>query len=123
MKKQARRTGVQRIAAERKRQIAKLGWSAEHDDMHDGSELAWAAICYAAPDQVFIKDARHAYVRFYDPFPWDSGDDARSDPPTGFVTKARTQEAHRLRLLEKAGALIAAEIDRLLRVEQKRGRE
>jgi hypothetical protein len=35
------------IAAERKRQIEKEGWSIEHDDDHDDGSLAKAAGCYA----------------------------------------------------------------------------
>lgn len=44
------KTGVDLIAAERKRQIEKEGWTLQHDrDEHTGGELALAACCYAAP--------------------------------------------------------------------------
>jgi hypothetical protein len=72
-------TGVELIAQERERQVTEEGWSAEHDDGHVRAELAWAAVCYAAP--------------------------------------ANIPNAERIRMLVKAGALIAAEIDRLLRLK------
>jgi len=34
------------LITERKRQIAVEGWTAEHDDAHDGSEMLRAAIIY-----------------------------------------------------------------------------
>jgi hypothetical protein len=37
------KTGMELIADERKRQIDQEGWTAEHDDGHDGRELARAA--------------------------------------------------------------------------------
>lgn len=40
--------GALMIAAERARQISEEGWTAEHDDVHDGAELAAAAGCYLA---------------------------------------------------------------------------
>jgi hypothetical protein len=108
-------TGVERIVAERRRQIADLKWTPEHDDDHDGGELALAAVCYAAPDRVYVRDDFAAGVQFKDPFPWGRWD---SRPHDGNVLKDRTM-AEDIRLLEKAGALIAAEIDRLLRKVRK----
>ncbi len=40
-------TGIERIAAERLRQIEKKGWTPEHDDEHDPEDLEMAAACYA----------------------------------------------------------------------------
>jgi hypothetical protein len=99
--------GVLRIAEERKRQIQEEGWDAEHDAGHTHQELAWAAVCYAAPDPVFVmlQNAPRGVVQFADPWPWSSGWDKRPRMPT---------LDDRIRMLEKAGALIAAEIDRLL---------
>lgn len=108
------RTGAARIADERRRQIEKEGWSGEHDDHHNDGALVMAAICYAAhaaDRRVFEKDDNGTYVRFYDPWPWNYEDDKRRTVDTN-------QQA--VRLLEKAGALIAAEIDRLLRAEKNR---
>lgn len=44
----ARDAAIERIAAERTRQIEREGYTPEHDDTHDGGELALAAACYAA---------------------------------------------------------------------------
>lgn len=103
--------GVARIAKERKRQTDKLGWSPEHDDAHDGGELAMAAACYAAPERLYVRQEFADGLTFVDPFPWPGAD---KRPHNGNVLKEPT-DAQWLRLLEKAGALIAAEIDRLLR--------
>lgn len=101
------RTGAQRIADERQRQIEKEGWSPEHDDEHDEGQLAWAAACYAAPEAIFGMHGRATF----DPWPWPA-DDKRPGP--------NFTPAERIRELEKAGALIAAEIDRLLRAGDSR---
>ncbi len=104
-------TGIERIAKERQRQVDKLDWSAEHDDEHDGGELALVAALYASPERLYAKHEYAAGVRFEDPFPNDWGD---ARPHNGNVPKVATDK-QAIRLLEKAGALIAAEIDRLLR--------
>ncbi len=89
--------GTDRIAAERKRQIEQEGWTPEHDDEHDGGELLQAALCYASA-------ARYGAIPGEPPhgWPWESDS-----------WKARSNDA--IRNLVKAGALIAAEIDRLQR--------
>ena len=101
-------SGAERIAKERRRQIEKEGWTPGHDNKHNGSELALAAVCYAAPERVYVQRVAHGGVAFVDPWPWSSSWDKRS-------TRKRPTRAERVRMLEKAGALIAAEIDRLLR--------
>ena len=94
------RNGAERIADERLRQIMAEGFTAEHDDGHILGELAAAAACYAAPGSI--------YDVYREPlWPWPEEHDKRPD-------HAFTDD-DRIRLLEKAGALIAAEIDRLLR--------
>ena len=93
--------GIERITAERKRQIYVEGFWAGHDDEQDMGEIASAAACYACPP---------IWQQWW---PW--GPDAWK--PTD-LTKEQTGEP-RIRELEKAGALIAAEIDRLIRLEDK----
>lgn len=106
-------TGAEMIAGERRRQIEKEGWTAEHDDEHDHAEMAWAAVCYAAPDSVFVASNLDADfedgvdIRLHDPWPWDGQWDKRR--------KHGRRKNGRIRQLVIAGALIAAEIDRLLR--------
>lgn len=90
-------TGVERIAAERQRQIEVEGWTPEHDDEHNNRELAKAAACYAVGTDRF-KSIGGEVVAVW---PWEDRWWKPSDDP--------------IRNLEKAGALIAAEIDRLQR--------
>jgi len=93
------KTGIGLITEERNRQVNEEGWSSDHDDNHDDESLALAAACYAAPIKLFTKNG---YLSFIDPWPWGREDDKR--------------ETHnRLKCLVIAGALIAAEIDRLQR--------
>jgi hypothetical protein len=107
-------TGAERIAAERARQVSEEGYDAAHDDEHNGGEIAMAAACYAAPELIYVRDDRANQVNFTDPWPWHPRYDAR--PHDGnVVTPEHATRAERIRLLEKAGALVAAEIDRLLR--------
>ena len=110
-------TGVERIAVERARQVSEENYDALHDDEHDAGELALAAACYAAyvaERRIFVMTEFAAGPHFSDPWPWDVVFDKRTyDGNTVKVTKLSSAKA--VRMLEKAGALIAAEIDRLLR--------
>jgi hypothetical protein len=92
-------TGAERIAAERRRQIADEGYYAQHDDHHDRDELVYGAIAYATP--LYARRPRGG-----PPFDWPWRDDDWKPSPDD-----------RIRELVKAGALIAAEIDRLIRTE------
>lgn len=91
--------GATMIADERARQIAKEGWTSEHDDEHEQGELAQAAACYA----LGASRKRYSHAYFPQRWPWDDTWWKPTDP---------------VRDLVKAGALIAAEIDRLLRAER-----
>jgi hypothetical protein len=87
-------TGAALISAERARQHTEEGYADEHDAEH-ADELAWAAWCYL--DRVAAGE-----VAGPSPAMWPWGEDAWKPGPTA------------LRMLVKAGALIAAEIDRRL---------
>jgi hypothetical protein len=92
-------TGAELIAAERKRQIEVEGWTAEHDDdAHGPGSLTNAAIAYAGHARTMVGKAN-----LFPPqcWPWDRRWWKPSDD--------------QIRNLVKAGALIAAEIDRLQR--------
>lgn len=96
--------GVDQIRAERERQISGEGWGSEHDDEHTEGEMIAASIAYAvaAHDQVIgeaLPDGPPAT------WPWEAGWWKRDADP--------------IRNLVKAGALIAAEIDRLDRERRK----
>ncbi len=116
-------TGAELIAKERLRQIQQEGWTSEHDDAHEGGELAMAAVCYAAPEQVFKKSQRQGgSIYFLDCWPdwwaseWDKREyDEDADRP---LDNQELPIENRIRNLVKAGALIAAEIDRLQRQQE-----
>lgn len=116
-------TGVELIAAERQRQIEKKGWSAEHDDGHDGGELAMAAACYATPDLICVEERHANSIGFIDPWPWDEADDKRARDGNVLQHNHRLDDKARIRQLAKAGALIAAEIDRLQRAVERTAAE
>lgn len=95
--------GVALIAAERRRQVEAEGWTSEHDDEHRDGSLAVAAACYATQaNQGLYENGRKAREAILAYWPWD----AKWWKPT---------PDDRIRELVKAGALIAAEIDRLQR--------
>lgn len=94
-----RQDGVSIIAAERQRHFTVEGWTPEHDDEHEHGELAVAAACYAVEGT----DARVSYPR---------DDPEGSGWPWG---EQWWKPKDDIRNLARAGALIAAEIDRLQR--------
>lgn len=97
------KTGIELIAEERTRQILDEGYTALHDDDHDEGELASAAACYAMADVARENTGNSGPPMIW---PWDA-DYWRPSP------------SNRIHELIKAGALIAAEIDRLNRLEAK----
>lgn len=82
-------TGVGLIASERQRQIEAEGYSSWHDDQHVRNDLVAAAYCYMYGENTC--------------WPWNP---------------SYWKPTDRIRNLTKAGALIAAEIDRLLRASK-----
>ncbi|PNW65569.1 UNVERIFIED_CONTAM: hypothetical protein BEN50_22270, partial [Euhalothece sp. KZN 001] len=100
-------SGVDAISAERWRQVFEEGWTYEHDDQHVRGELGAAAACYAAPSR-----ARDVAIWALWPATWDKS----HFKPAG----ACDDLASRRRDLEKAGALIAAEIERIDRCLDRR---
>lgn len=90
--------GVMAVLNERLRQIDSEGWTPEHDDEHNGGELACAADAYIHAALANIAGVPPQPTVMW---PWDGSWWKPSDDP--------------IRNLVKAGALIAAEIDRLQR--------
>lgn len=95
-------SGAELIAAERQRQVDAEGWTLEHDDEHDMADLTRAAMCYADKAAAQVVDNVRYSGDVRPAWPWDQGWWRPSTDP--------------VRNLVKAGALIAAEIDRLQRV-------
>lgn len=96
--------GTALIAAERGRQIKEEGWSSSHDDEHRYGELIMAAMSYCMA--ALMRVVGNSGIDFsYPPntfWPWD---------------KEWWKPKDSIRDLVRAGALIAAEIDRLKRLE------
>lgn len=109
------KNGIEVIAEERLRQINDENWSAEHDDQFKAEELARAAAAYALPDK-FRDKLKNGRPKLF-PFSvhwWK---------PASFSEKEGKYILDRKRQLAKAGALIAAEIDRLIRLEASSSQE
>ena len=105
--------GALAIVAERQRQMTAEGWTPEHDAEHVNGEMAMAAACYAAPELIFVPRmpasgilSERSGENFISAWPWDAQYDKRG-------------KQTRRRALEKAGALCAAELDRLDAAEEK----
>ncbi|UBM58258.1 hypothetical protein LAG90_15750 [Marinilongibacter aquaticus] len=93
------KTGIELIAEERQRQIEKEGWTPEHDARHDTGDLAHAAAAYASAE-LYRRTTSPGYNNTPPIWPFES-------------TWWKPTPENRIRELQKAGALIAAEIDRL----------
>lgn len=123
-------TGIELITEERMRQISKEGWTFDHDDEHIHGELSAAAACYAInkhkskvrvhmyreAENTFLSgntgdrgDRRLMPEGWYDAFPWEEWD--------------KRFKHNQIKSLQIAGALIAAEIDRLQRIKPNKGAE
>lgn len=106
-------SGTDDIAAERDRQVASEHYDSLHDDQYTAGQLATAAACYAIARPLYVEERRAGMAIFQDPWPWADHFDKRKDaanwpnaiPPVGGEPRRD--------MLVKAGALIAAEIDRL----------
>lgn len=99
--------GAELIRAERERQILSEGFSPEHDREWQDGELPNAAIAYLMADKVdedhYAKNRHYLGSTALTWWPWELR-----------WWKPRS----RLENLVRAGALIAAEIDRILREEK-----
>lgn len=114
-------TGISIIKTERKRQQEK--YNPEHDDIHNNHELALIAALYATPKILLEQDNDWEDIRFKDPWPvsWAVYHDKRpiiSSSGRLNTNPADIMKTERIKNLAIAGALIAAEIDRLIRVQE-----
>lgn len=90
----AAKTGIQLIAEERQRQIEVEGFNENHDAQYEARELLRAAHCYMIADLNYYKNS------IVPTWPWP-------------IEWWKPSPDNRIRELQKAGALIAAEIDRI----------
>ena len=91
-------SGAERISIEREREISVEGYTPDHDDEHTNGELIQAAVSYAINADV------------------EAGEGLSDSPPAIWPWGAESwKPKSRIRDLERARALIAAEIDRLTR--------
>lgn len=103
--------GAYRIAAERHRHQSAEGYSTKSDMQYVKHELVDAAIAYAMVagsgdmDRCRVRAGVQSRSRAW--WPW---------PQHAFKPGADDTSASRIRELEKAGALLAAEIDRLVAI-------
>jgi len=94
-------TGAELIAEERARQIADEGFAEEHDLQYENGELVNAAICYARLAAHLAEYPNYSPPEYFVPRLWPWAKEwwkASNDP---------------MRNLAKAGALVAAEMDRM----------
>jgi hypothetical protein len=99
------KSGVDLIADERRRQIEQEGWTPEHDNEHDAGELSAAGAAYA------INAAEKLH-------PYSQGDGRDEQPMIWPWANDWWKPKDPMRDLVRAGALIAAEIDKLQREKQ-----
>lgn len=96
------------VLAERRRQVEVEGWTAEHDDVHSGGELALAASVYADPYPRMVTRSRCMEDRggtvWQQPERWPWG-------PEWYKPKDRRRD------LIRAAALLIAEIERIDRAK------
>lgn len=96
-------TGIQLISEERKRQIEVEGWTPEHDSKHNTGDLAHASAAYALAE-LYRRSTKEGFDNTPDSWPFSK-------------EWWKPSPENRIKELQKAGALIAAEIDRLLEIE------
>ena len=97
-------SGIKLISDERIRQVGQELWTSEHDDAHVNCELAQAAVCYIQ---------QSIGRRWLDPISYQ-----KDIPPVDWPwDQSWWKPKHPIRDLVRAAALIAAEIDRLQRLE------
>ena len=95
------KTGAETITKERLRQKVVEGWTPEHDDEHSNQELIKAAKCY-------IEANLYRATPSKPPIDW----------PWGIQYWKAECSSESINNLRKAGALIAAEIDRLNKLKE-----
>ena len=99
-----KKIGIELIVEERWRQIAEEGWTPEHDNEHVNGELIGLAMCYLTDPETRDEEFGEFEPPIWFPDDWD-------------IVWWKPTPNNRIRELQKAGALIAAEIDRLQNIK------
>ena len=103
-------SGIGIVAREREEQIKKHGFDILHDDQWENNELVMAAIYYALPEKTVVREEHMTAdiepEAFFAQTGWD------------WYSWANRESKGRIECLAIAGALIAAEIDRLNRRQE-----
>lgn len=97
--------GAELIKTERQRQISIEGWTPEHDDEHSLGEMAQAAMCYTEHAM------NNSYVGIGNVNKYKAAPAPKNWPWGSIWWKPKNP----MRDLVRAGALIAAEHDRIFR--------
>lgn len=117
---QAQDQALMLVQSERHRQVKDEGWTPEHDDDHADGSLATAAACYALDRRCVHVKMQLNSSRGIDPncyqYEYSRAQPGQVDWPWESEWYVRTTD-DRLRELTKAGALILAEMERLLRAQ------
>jgi hypothetical protein len=104
------KSGMDLICEERVRQITDEQYYADHDDSHKDGELSMAAVCYAD-----LANALNAGAKLSEVSDLYLEAQPEGGPNWPWDDKSWKPSKDPVRNLVKAGALIAAEIDRLQR--------
>lgn len=112
------RPAIAEVAAERRRQVEKEGWSERHDDQHTDRSMALAAALYASPiDLKEVEVRANGDIFVSDPWPWKFIAPVDSRGGSGNAWDKRQKHDQRRRLVI-AAALIIAEIERIDRAQE-----
>ena len=120
----ANNSGTTLISEERNRQVVEKGYDWRRDADYHGEELALAAAVYAIPlDWRGVKAGNQGHTnlqRILWPWEWKYFKPVYTIGKNSTVEPIGQSIEDRIRELSKAGALIAAEIDRLQRLKIKK---
>ncbi len=108
-------TGAELIAKERQKQLEADRWPAGHDDRYTGYELIRAALCYAMPPEFRHEAPKREGLDGWESCPMREAQYFVPDDFPFHPSDWNPTPGDRLRELARAGSLIAAEMDRLIR--------
>lgn len=111
------KTGIELITEERQEQIKKHNWSADHDDKHNTGELADAAAICASTVRIYNK-FEYANNTHFDVLAMKGWNLPLNWNGNVLLDNCKSSYKTRIHQLKVAGALIAAEIDRINRQNQ-----